>query len=101
MGVCKWAFVESLSCEGNPANCGPWNGKCAERSAYLQENNLEEPKRPVVEQVFKGRQEPQQAQHSLSDESLKGLSRAEIMRRDMERWRRMHRNRDLDFERER
>jgi hypothetical protein len=110
LGSCRWAFVLSLSCKGIPSKCGPWNGYCAERSAYLKEKGLTEPPPWTAEaeelhRVFKANGDrhigrPPRLERKNTDERVQwrgaaneGLSeaekaraRAEQMRKDMKQW---------------
>jgi hypothetical protein len=92
LGSCKWAFVEALDCEGRPETCGPWNGRCPQRTAYLEENELTEPKtRDELLMRSNGDFHP--------DRKARDPTSAEISR-EFERWRRLQR-RTRDFGRER
>jgi hypothetical protein len=104
LGKCRWAFVESLSCYGNPAACGPWNGKCAERSAYLEEEGLTEPRFPGdkarLRRAFRSKSEPVLAFSEPAAPKLDEAARRARMQEDMKRWLRNN-IRARDFERER
>lgn len=48
MAGCRWAFTEAVDCAG-AATCGPHNGRCPEREAYLREHGLQEiPAKPIL-----------------------------------------------------
>jgi len=96
LGPCRWAFVESASCEGHPEACGPWNGRCSVRSAYLEEQKLSEPKTPTelkarVNAAFFPLVEKIEAAE---------LERVAAGRREFERWV-SRKRRERGFERER
>jgi hypothetical protein len=40
---CLWGIVENLSCYGRPSACGPWNGYCSARAAFLKATGRQEP----------------------------------------------------------
>lgn len=46
MGSCKWGITLKKSCNGHPQVCGPWNGRCSAREAFLSESGRPEPKSP-------------------------------------------------------
>lgn len=46
MGSCTWGTILKKSCGGHPSRCGPWNGRCRARTAFLDANDLTEPRFP-------------------------------------------------------
>jgi hypothetical protein len=44
--VCKWGVAFDKRCRGHVAACGPWNGRCPVREAFLEAHGLPEPRYP-------------------------------------------------------
>ncbi len=44
--MCQWGIIHKKSCGGHSQACGPWNGRCAVREAFLEANLLPEPSFP-------------------------------------------------------
>jgi len=97
---CKWGFNEALSCKGCPALCGPWNGYCSTRTAYLQDQGLQEPATPEDLRRRVPSEFANAADEIIREENARAERRRQRMRQDMERWKRRT-ARSQDFERER
>lgn len=96
LGPCKWAFVESASCEGHPEACGPWNGYCSQRRAYLEEKKLQEPKSPTELRARAGKAFLPQIEKAEAEERERNAA----VQREFDQWARRKR-RERGFERER
>jgi hypothetical protein len=79
--LCQWGVIHKKSCGGHPRACGPWNGRCAAREAFLEANLLHEPRFPgdLVSEL----------------DYIAGFDRAEALVQRMNRFR--NRNPNYDF----